>query len=278
MSGAEGAPPQGRPDVVMNAADLAAATRDFAARIFDQVAREYLNYRRVFHHDPNPSLDTSPPESAEAQQTEGARLAHGALRIMPREAHMVPLVRDLLDHLQWVVDIHTLTQHERTQLHNMTMVYLHGVTDGVQGWYIEWLHAAAVKLADVTHPKYYLAYPWQALLYRSPSHLGALTEAISSGSVAGIEREVQHMADQLTAVLRDPLGTQPKLAFMGKEGERRKVLFDLKTAAGLALGAYLAAETVRTLTHLGQPQPAVPASVVDLPSAIVPHLVVESGS
>jgi hypothetical protein len=278
MSGAEGVPEQGRPDVVTNPEDLAVATRPFAARVFDLVSREYLNYRRVFHHDANPSLDTPPPESSESQQTEGARLAHGALRIMPREAHAVPLVRDLIDHLQWVVDIHTLTQHERTQLHNLTMVFLHGVTDGVQAWYVEWLHAAATRLADVTHPKYYLAYPWQALLYRSPSHLAALTEAIDGGSVAGIEREVQHMADQLAAVLRDPLGTQPKLAFMGRDGERRKVLFDLKTAAGLALGAYLAAETVRTLTNLGRPQNDLPRSVVDLPSAMVPHLVADAAS
>jgi hypothetical protein len=278
MSEQEGAPVQGRPDVVTNPADLAAATRPFAASVFDTVSREYLHYRRVFHHDPSPSLDTPPPESSEAQQTEGARLAQGALRIMPREAHAVPLIRDLVDHLQWVVDIHTLTQHERTQLHNLTMVFLHGVTDGVQAWYVEWLHAAAVKLADVTHPKYYLAYPWQALLYRSPSHLAALTEAISSGSVSGIEREVQHMAEQLVAVLRDPLGTQPKLAFMGRDGERRKVLFDLKTAAGLALGAYLAAETVRALTNLGQPQSDLPRSVVDLPSAMVPQLMTDAAS
>jgi hypothetical protein len=264
--------------VVTTPADLAAATRPFAARVFDSVSREYLQYRRVFHHDPNPSLDTPPPESAEAQQTEGARLAQGALRIMPREAQAVPLVRDLVDHLQWVVDIHTLTQHERTQLHNLTMVFLHGVTDGVQAWYVEWLHAAAVKLADVTHPKYYLAYPWQALLYRSPTHLAALTDAISSGSVTGIEREVQHMADQLAAVLHDPLGTQPKLAFMGRDGERRKVLFDLKTAAGLALGAYLAAETVRALTSLGRPQDDLPRSVVDLPAAMAPHLVADATS
>lgn len=278
MSGPEGAPAPGRPNVVTNAEDLAAATRPFAARVFDTVAREYLNYRRVFYHDPNPSLDTPPPETTDSQQTEGARLAHGALRIMPREAHAVPLVRDLIDHLQWVVDIHTLTQHERTQLHNMTMVFLHGVTDGVQEWYLEWLHTAATKLANETRPKYYLAYPWQALLYRSPSHLEALTAAISDGSVEGIEREIQHMADQLAAVLRDPLGTQPKLAFMGREGERRKVLFDLKTAAGLALGAYLAAETVRSLTHLGQPQAGIPQSVVDMPLAIVPHLVADSGA
>jgi hypothetical protein len=278
MSGPEGAPPEGRPDAVTTPEELAAATGDFASHAFDAVAREYLNYRRVFHHDPNPSLETAPPESSDSQQTEGARLAQGALRIMPREAHAVPLVRDLVDHLQWVVDIHTLTQHERTQLHNLTMVFLYGVTDGVQAWYVEWLHAAAVRLADVTHPKYYLAYPWQALLYRSPSHLEALTEAINGGSVAGIEREIQHMADQMVAVLRDPLGTQPKLAFMGRDGERRKVLFDLKTAAGLALGAYLAAETVRSLTNLGRPQVDLPRSVVDLPQAMVPHLVEDSGT
>jgi hypothetical protein len=272
VSAADRPPDAPQPEIVTSASELAAHTQAFAARVFDAVATEYLTYRRIYHHESEPSISTLPATVPDAQVTEGARLAQGALRIMPKEAHAVPLARDLLDHLQWVVDIHTLTQHERVQLHNLTMTFLYGVTNGIQGWYVEWLLLAAHKLQDVTHPKYYLAYPWQALLYRPPDQLAAFTAAVRGGSVAGIEREVQRMADQLVAVLRDPLGTQPKLAFGGRDGDRRKLVFDLKTAAGLALGAYLAAETVRTLTRAG-PEAQIPPSVIGLPDAMVPHVV-----
>lgn len=252
--------------------DLAGQTRDFAREQYDAVANPYLTFRRLFCQESNPTLATVPPRTKEAQQTEGARLAAGALRLMPKEIHAVPLVRDLYDHLQWVVDIHTLTDNERIQLHNLTMVYLFGVHDGIQPWYVSWLARAEHALHTHVHPKYFLAFPWQGIFFRAASELEQFDDAVVTGNVAGIQHEVKHIGDRFIDVLRDPLGTQPKLAFSGEDGERRKLIFDLKTSAGLALGAYLAVETVRALTHPHDEAPI--RSLITLPpelgSAVVP--------
>lgn len=246
--------------------DLAAQTRDAARELYEAVAQPYLNFRRIYCQETNPTLATVPPRTNEAQQTEGARLAAGALRLMPREVHAVPLARDLYDHLQWVVDIHTLTDNERIQLHNLTMVYLFGVRDGIQPWYVNWLLGAEHALHTRLNSKYFLAFPWQGIFFRAASDLAQFDAFVRAGKVEGIEAEVKHIGERFIDVLRDPLGTQPKLAFSGEDGERRKVIFDLKTSAGLALGAYLAVETVRALTHPHEEQPI--RSVIGLPAEL----------
>jgi hypothetical protein len=255
--------------------DLAGQTSDFAREQFEGVAAPYLNFRRIYCQESNPSLDTVPPRTHEQQRTEGARLAAGALRLMPGEVHQVPLARDLYDHLQWVVDIHTLTDNERIQLHNLTMAYLHGVQDGIQPWFINWLVRAEHELHAHLPPKYFLAYPWQGIFFRAAHDLTGFDEAVRTGNVEGIAHEVKHIGDRFVDVLRDPLGTQPKLAFSGEDGERRKLIFDLKTAAGLALAAYVAVEAVRALTHPGE-EPA-PRSVITLPPELGSSLMGDDG-
>lgn len=277
MSAANAPREDGQRASVSDAARLAEATHDLAARLYAAVAEAYLEFRRRYCHESDPSLATIPPRSDEAQQTEGAHLAQGTLRLIPREAHAVPLVRDLMDQLQWVVDIHTLTGTERMRLHNLTMIFLYGVKDGIQAWYVEWLLESAHALAHVTNAKYYLAFPWQALLYRKPHDLAAFEAAVRAGDVAEIGREVQQMAEHLVTVLRDPLGTQPKLAFAGPDGEQRKLIFDLKTAAGLALGAYLAAETVHALMHPHQTAEPL-RSAIGLPPQLTPQVISEEGA
>lgn len=255
--------------------DLAAQTTAVARELYDAVSGPYLNFRRIYCRESSPSLATVPPRTQESQRTEGARLAAGALRLMPKEVHAVPLARDLYDHLQWVVDIHTLTDNERIQLHNLTMVFLYGVHDGIQPWYIDWLIRSEHALHTKLPPKYFLAYPWHGIFFRAASAQAQFDQAVRTGDVAGIQQEVQHIGERLVDVLREPLSTQPKLAFSGEDGEMRKAIFDLKTAAGLALAAYLAVETVRALTHPGE-EP-LPRSVIALPPELGSALVTEDG-
>jgi hypothetical protein len=255
--------------------DLAGHTADFARERYEAVATPYLNFRRIYCQETSPSLETVPPRTKEEQRTEGARLAAGALRLMPSEVHAIPLARDLYDHLQWVVDIHTLTDNERIQLHNLTMMYLYGVHEGIQPWYINWLVRSEHALHTKLPPKYFLAFPWQGIFFRASSELAKFDDAVRMGDVVGIQHEVKHIGERFVDVLRDPLGTQPKLAFSSEDGSLRKDIFDLKTAAGLALAAYIAVESVRALTHPGEEPP--PRSVIDLPPELGSALVADGG-
>jgi hypothetical protein len=244
-----------------NGQALSEQTRDFAAQVYAAVSQEYLDFRRVHCHETNPSLATVPPSLPEVERTEAGRIAEGALNLVPRAVRSAPLVRDLIGHLQWEVDIHSLTDRERLDLHNLTMIYLYGVQDGVQAWFVEWLVGIERDLQQVQHGDYYLAYPWHGLLYQPAHAFREFEDAVAAGNVAGIVHEMTRLANGLVEVLRDPLGTQPRLAFSGPDGERRRTLFSLKTSAGLALAAYLAYDTVHELLHPAQPyQP--PQSVI----------------
>jgi hypothetical protein len=71
--------------------------------------------------------------------------------------------------------------------------------------------------------------------------------------------------------LRDPVTAQGKLAFSGPDGEHRKQVFDLKTAAALAVGAYLVTAEVRLLLHPHEVRTAPRSALAPLPSEIVIH-------
>lgn len=257
-----------------NRAELADQTRDFAARIRASVLDVYLEFRRTYYHESEPSLEVQPPYSNEVQRNERAVIAHEmlrALQLLPREIQAIVLIRDLLDQLQWETDIHTLTENERSTLHNIGHIFLHGVDGGVQPWYVEWLLQSAHNLQYATDERYYLAFPWQGLLYRKPEELRAFDAAVRTGDVAGIEHEIERMANGLIEVLRDPMNTQPKLAFSGPDGERRLLLFRLKTSAGLALGAYLAVEQINSLLH-PRKQTGISSALPALPESLLQHL------
>ena len=257
-----------------NRAQLADQTRDFAAQVRASVLDVYLEFRRTYYHESDPSLEVPPPKSNEVQRNERAVIAHEmlrALQLLPREIQAIVLIRDLLDQLQWETDIHTLTENERTTLHNIAHVFLHGVNGGVQPWYVEWLLQSAHNLQYATDERYYLAFPWQGLLYRKPEELAAFDAAVRGGDVAGVEHEIQRLATGLIEVLRDPMNTQPKLAFSGPDGERRHLLFRLKTSAGLALGAYLAVEQINSLLH-PRKQTSISSALPPLPDSLLQHL------
>jgi hypothetical protein len=270
--GAE-APAATLPDGVL----LAEHTREFAAQAYAAVAQEYLQFRQAYFHEQHPSLATVPPSTTEVQRTEAARLAEGALGLVPKSVRSAPLVGALIDHLQWEVDIHSLTERERTNLHNMAMIFLYGVEDGVQPWFVEWVAEVEAALQDITHPDYYLAYPWQAILYQPAEGYTAFAAAVAAGDEQGIVGEMSRLGNLIVEVLRDPLGMQPKLVFSGPDGDRQRVLFSLKTSAGLALAAYLAYDAVHALIHPNEPhQP--PSSVIrSFPPQITARLLQNNG-
>lgn len=264
----------GIPQVPANV-PLAAQTADFAAQMTQVVSAQYLQFRRDYYHDPNPSLATLPPHMSHTHQTEGAKIASQALRVMPREAFAIPFARDLLNQLQWEVDIHTLTERECIALHNLSMAFLYGVQGGIQPWFVNWQLQFAHALQSVRHSDYYLAFPWHGLMYRSPEEVRTFDAAVANGDIAGIEREVKRLGDYLVIVLREPLRTQEDLAFTGPDAERRKLIFTIKTRAGLALGAYLAVETVRGLLS-GQHKSTPPESVMQsVPPELAQHVLPE---
>jgi len=269
---------QGQPARLPNGQQLYAQTTDTAARFYNAVAEQYLAFRRDYFHDAQPSLATDPPRTDAVQQTESGKIADRALKVVPRAVRDLPLIRELMDHLQWEVDIHTLTSRERIDLHNISMVFLYGTDGGIQPWYVEWLVEQMHRIQGVTHPKYYLAFPWHGLLYRSPEDLTAIDTAVRRGDILEIERHLEHYGAQLVAVLKDPLHAQPKLAFSGPHAEERRMLFNLKTSAAIALGAYLAVEAARDL--LGARHPAGPPESMlgPLPQQLMVRMIPERTS
>jgi hypothetical protein len=256
---------------VPNPGELPEQTHAFAEPIFNAVAEQYLEFRRVYYHEDHPSLGTAPPSHAEIRQAEIAKLADSTLHLLPQAVKSVPIVGGFFEHLHQVADIHSMSERERLALHNMTMAFLYGIRGGIQPWYVEWLLATARNLTDATHPQYYTSFPWDALLYKDPAALAAFDRAVRTGDVAAIKREIAQLGDRLVAVLRDPIGMQPELAFTGPDAERRKTLFNLKTAAALALGAYLVAEEARALLRPHHALPAPRSMLAPLPAQLTTH-------
>src|SRR5579871_827657 len=95
---------------------LAEATRPAAQQIEAKVAQAYLDFRRTYYHDANPTLDSIPAHSDEVVRTEEGTIANETLRFVPKMIRDLPLLRDMINHLQWEIDIHTLTEQERIEL------------------------------------------------------------------------------------------------------------------------------------------------------------------
>lgn len=235
------------------AAHLAQTTRERAAELYDAVAHEYLAFRREFYHEDMPDLSRPPSPHAEIRQGELAGVAHSVLRLVPQAVRSIPLVGGFLEHLEQVADVHSISEQERSELHNMAMLFLHGVRGGVQWWYVEWVIASARNLVQVDGTDYYLDHPWDALLYHTPPELRRLEVALQTVDRAALEGEMERIATRLTKALKDPIGMHVEMAFTGPRADRQRQLFQLKTAAALALGAYLIAEQVQQLLHPRRP-------------------------
>ena len=266
------APPS--PAKVPNPTELVEQTRVFADSVFKAVASQYLEFRRDFYHEAQPDLATLPQAHAEVRKAELAMLAESTLRLVPQAIKSIPLIGGFLEHLQAVADMHSISEDERTALHNLAIGFLHGIRGGIQPWYVEWLLASAHNLSRIRNLDYYLEYPFDGLLYRDPASLSAFDTAVRTGDVAGIRREIEHLAARLIETLRDPVRTQPLLAFSGPDGAHRRFIFNLKTAAGLALVAYLITAEVRLLVH--PRQAAVPRSALaPLPTQLSDRVVAD---
>jgi hypothetical protein len=245
---------------VLNPEALVEQSQDFAAQVFKAVAEAYLGFRREYYHEAQPSLATTPPAHAEIRRSELALLADSTLRLVPGAIKSIPVVGSFLVHLEQVAEMHSISEDERTELHNLTIGFLHGIRGGIQPWYVEWLLRAAHNLSQVRDPNYYFEYPFEGLLYRDPAGLAAFDTAVRGGDVAALQHEIQYLAARLIETLHSPVRAQPLLAFTGPDGERRRLAFNLRTAIGLALVAYLITEEVRLLVH--PRQAAMPRSVL----------------
>lgn len=259
---------------VPNPSELVEQTQAFAAQVFKTVASEYLAFRREYYHEAQPSLATIPQANAEIRKSELALLAESTLRLVPHAIKGIPVVGGALEHLQQVADMHSISEDERTALHNLAIGFLHGLRGGIQPWYVEWMLASAHNLSRINNLDYYLEFPFDGLLYRDPTALAAFDAAVRGGNIPALRREIEHTAARLIEVLRDPVRAQPLLAFTGPNGEHRRLMFNLRTAAGLALMAYLITAEVRLLIH--PRQAATPRSVVaPLPSQLASRIVEE---
>jgi len=239
-------------------------TQSYAERLFQQVAEAYLAFRREFYHDLAPDLATLPPEHDGVQQAQVAQTAEHFLNVLPRTLKALPMVGGLLEHLEAVADIHSLSSHERGALHNSAMLFLHGTQGGIRPWYAEWVADSAERLSHVNAAEYYLSYPWDGLLYFTPEELARYTDALHVGDERGVERAFATLAARLEQALRDPIGMQPQLAFTGPEGEDRAAVFHLKTEAALALAAFIIVGASRST--LSSAKPSLPVA-----SALAPH-------
>jgi hypothetical protein len=253
--------------------ELAERTREFAAGLYDAVATEYLQFRRTYYHEEQPSLANRPHASTEIHKAEVALLAENTLRVLPIAVKALPVVGGIMEHLQEVTDLNSISETERTTLHNMTTAFLYGVRNGLQRWYVQWALASARRLASVWDASYFMAYPWDACLYKTPDELARFEQAVGTGNAEDSEQAMQQIAERLITALRDPLATQFEYAFTGPDADRRRTTFRLKTAATIALGAYLITEEVRTLL---QPRGAVvtpPSALAPLPPELAVHMV-----
>lgn len=227
--------------------DLAARSRTFGGQVYEEVAEQYLQFRREYYLEDHPSLDTLPPQHAEIHRSELALLAEQTLRLVPDAVKGVPVIGGLLAHLERVADIHSISEAERTALHNVTMTFLHGAKDGIQPWYAQWLLDSARNLASVTDTDYFMEFPWDACCYMPPDDLTAYERAIGAADITGIEAAIRRVADKLCLALKEPIDTQVVFAFTGPDADHRREQFQLKTAAALALGAVLIGEEARLL-------------------------------
>lgn len=254
---------------------LAERTSAFAAALYDEVAAAYLQFRRAYYHDAQPSLATTPHASAEVSKAEVALLAENTLKVLPNAVKGLPILGGVIEHLQQVADLNSVSEAERTTLHNMTMALLYGIKDGIQPWYVEWALASARRLANVLDTgdsSYFIAYPWDACLYFAPQDLARFEEAARAGQFEGIEQAMRQIAARLITALSNPLDAQFEFAFTGPDAERRRTMFRLQTAATIALGAYLITKEVRTLLQPRGRQTTPPSALAPLPPELAAHM------
>jgi len=251
--------------------ELAKQSTAIAAKLYDVVAGAYLQFRRTYYHEDQPSLATTPPAHAEIHKAEIALLAENTLRVVPKAVKTLPVVGGFVEHLQQVADLNSLSEAELATLHNMTMAFLYGIKGGIRPWYVEWALASARRLASVDDPNYFMTYSWDVCLYFAPDDLVRFEHAVSVGELPGIEHAMQQIAERLITALSNPIDAQFEFAFTGPDADQRRMTFRLKTAASVALGAYLVTEEVRTLLHPREQRSMPLSALAPMPPELVAH-------
>lgn len=206
------------------------------------------------------------------RQAELARMSESILRVMPPAVKSLPIVGGLVEHLRHVANLHSISERERTALHNLTMVVLDGLTDGIQPWFVTWRLDTARRLSNVPDGEHYLAFPWESLLYLAPAELARLEDAARDGNVPVIEREMRRLSDRLIGVLRDPIGSQPDLVFVGPDADRQRLRFHLKTTVALTLAISIVFEEARRLFNPPRTRTAPSSALPPVPAHVQAHL------
>lgn len=231
-------------------APLAEQSSAFASKIYDQIAEQYLAFRRVYYEEEHPSLAVLPPQGTRIHRAQIAQFADHSLQMLPSALKATPLFGGVLEHLQQVVNIHSMSEHERTELHNATMFFLHGIKDGIQPWYVNWLLSSAQRLSAHLPATYFMTYPWDALYYLNPVELRVFEAVVATGDVSGAEHVIERLGQRFSDALDNPIERQADLAFTGPNAEASHASFNLKTAATLALaGLFIAGEAKSLLDH-----------------------------
>jgi hypothetical protein len=192
--------------------------------------------------------------------------------VLPQAVKSLPIVGGLIAHLQNVADLHSISERERTALHNLTMVVLDGLTSGIQPWFIAWRLETARRLCGMPDGEYFLTFPWEALLYLTPTELADLDEAARRGDIPAIERDTRGLATRLIAVLHDPIGAQPDLVFVGPNADQQRLRFHLKTTVALGLAVYLVFDEARRLFNPPQPRSVPTSALPSVPEHVQAHL------
>jgi len=247
-------------------------TRETAAKLHATLSEAYLGFRHTYYHEDAPTLAMLPPAHAEIHQAELARLAESVLRVMPPAVKSLAIFGGLIEHLQNVANLHSVSERERTALHNLTTVVLDGLTDGIQPWFIAWRLETARRLSTVADGAYYLTFPWEALLYLDSAELADLEEAARRGNVPELECDARRLAQRLIGVLHDPIGAQPDLIFVGPDADRQRLRFHLKTVVALGLAVYLVFAQARRLFNPPRPQPVPTSTLPPVPEHVQAHL------
>lgn len=260
---------------VAPSAPMTAQTREVAAQLYAMVSERYLAFRREYYRESDPSLDTLPHPHSEIHQAELARVSESTLRLLPPAIKSLPVLGGLIQHLEQVADLHSISEGERTGLHNLAMTFLHGVEGGIQPWFVTWMASAAKRLSTEASPDYFMDFPWDGLMYRSPAAVAELERAIATSDVPVIVSEVTTFGDHLARALADPIHVQPDLAFTGPDADHRRVALHFKTAVALALVAYLIVAQARNLLHPPHPVAAPKSLRPAFPAQVQAHLMAD---
>jgi hypothetical protein len=210
---------------------------------------------------------------AEVRHNELAVLAENTLRLVTPAVRSLPILGGLLEHLEEVVNIHTISETERTDLHNLTVTFLYGIQGGIQPWFMEWYLTTAKHLLEVSDEHYFMRFPWDACLYLDAQELAELEVAVRQGNNREIGRFVHKVADQLLEALHDPVKAEAEFAFTGPDADRRKTMFELKTAVAIALVLYVVSSGARALLSDHKPKAAPQSVRAPLPAEIAAHRV-----